>query len=88
MQDVRQVVSFLHGKQTTMIPLISLFAMITLTVYASIQCTRCDVAIGRRDRMALLDDYGSNRGWHWPWTPLVQIGFVSTIGCLIWAVLP
>lgn len=70
-----------------MTPLLTMAAMIIITVFSTMQCTRCDVARGRREPMALRDDYGSNRGWHWPWTPLAQIGFVGIIVCLFWATL-
>jgi hypothetical protein len=44
-----------------------------LLFYAESRCTRLDVAAGRRDAGALVDDYGSNRGWHWPWSPIVIV---------------
>jgi len=50
-----------------------------VALWAADQCTKLDVATGRREAMALIDDYGSNRGWYWPWTPLVQIGFVAAL---------
>jgi hypothetical protein len=63
--------------------------IIGLTVvlaYSANQCTRLDVATGRRDSKSLADDYGSNRGWHWPWTPIIQACFVGIIACIFWAI--
>lgn len=43
------------------------FALIGVHTWCEINCTRLDVATGRRDAGALLDDYGSNRGWYPRW---------------------
>lgn len=44
-----------------------------------------DVATGQRDGD---DGYGSNRGWYWPWTPIIQVSFVGMIVCLIYGAAP
>lgn len=49
--------------------------------------TRRDVATGRRERMALYDDYGSNRGWHWPWSPMALFGFLLLLTCPVTAIM-
>lgn len=28
------------------------------------------------------DGYGSNRGWYWPWTPIIQICVIGIFCCL------
>jgi hypothetical protein len=38
-----------------------------------------DVQLGLRD-----GDYGSNHGWHWPWTPIIQVSFFGMIYCIIY----
>lgn len=40
--------------------------------------TGLDVGCGNRD-----GDYGSNIGWHWPWTPIVQVSFAGCIICFL-----
>ena len=45
-----------------------------LHIWAEQQCTRMDVETGRRDAGALVDDYGSNRGWYWKYKPLSILG--------------
>lgn len=49
---------------------------LALHTYAAQRCTILDVETGRRDAGALRDDYGSNRGWYWPWSPLSILGIV------------
>jgi hypothetical protein len=39
-----------------------------------------DVDQGLRDGN---DGHGWNRGWHWPWTPIIQICFVGIIICVL-----
>lgn len=51
----------------------------TLVAYGQHRCLLLDVATGRRDRMALVDDYGSNRGYYWPWSPMMQVGFLACL---------
>jgi hypothetical protein len=46
---------------------------LALMCYALDRCERRDVETGRRDGMALADGYGSNRGWHWPWSPIAVL---------------
>lgn len=41
-------------------------------------------AVMRADHLDGLGGYGSNRRWHWPWTPIIQICFVG----FIWSMLP
>jgi hypothetical protein len=31
------------------------------------------------------EDYGSNIGWYWPWTPIVQVCFFGIIFCVLGA---
>lgn len=50
-----------------------------LAFYSQSRCTKLDVATGRRDAMAIDDDYGSNRGWHWPWSLLAILGFLIAL---------
>lgn len=47
--------------------------------YSRQRLTELDVASGRRDRMALIDDYGSNRGWYWPWTPIYALSMLLNV---------
>lgn len=42
-----------------------------------------DVECGNRD-----GDYGSNIGWHWPWTPIIQVSFFGCIVCFIYGLAP
>lgn len=43
------------------------FACFAVHLWCETQCTRLDVETGRRDAGALIDDYGSNRGWYPRW---------------------
>lgn len=43
------------------------FACFAVHFWCESQCTRLDVETGRRDAGALIDDYGSNRGWYPRW---------------------
>lgn len=49
---------------------------LALVIWAQEKSLQLDVASGRRDGMALVDDYGSNRGFHWPWGPLTWVAFL------------
>jgi len=57
----------------------ALFVLMHIAVYRS---DRLDVATGRRDGN---DGYGSNRGWYWPWTPIIQVCFVGILLCILGA---
>lgn len=58
-----------------------------LMAYSADHCTQLDVQSNRRDQMALVDDYGSNRGFYWPWSALHVLGALMTlvgiIGCFM-----
>lgn len=47
-------------------------------IYAANRNDHLDVETGRRDSL----DYGSNRGWYWPWTPLIQVCFAGILLCI------
>lgn len=55
-----------------------------LSEYCAKQCTRRDVLAGRRDAMALSDDYGSNRGFYWPWSPLYVLAMLPAALAFGW----
>ena len=61
-------------------------ACFALHTWAEINCTRLDVETGRRDAGALIDDYGSNRGWYWQWKIPSLAGFIGGIALWIWAI--
>lgn len=50
------------------------------------QCTRLDVETGRRDAGALIDDYGSNRGWYPRWKIPSILAVLSGISLWLFAV--
>lgn len=54
--------------------------LLILMLVAVHRTDRLDVSKGLRDGD---DGYGSNRGWHWPWTPIIQICFVGIIVCVL-----
>lgn len=56
-------------------------ALFLLLMVAVHRVEYLDVATGQRDGN---DGYGSNRGWHWPWTPIIQICFFGMIYCIIY----
>lgn len=56
-----------------------------LCSYAVGRTDHLDVETGRRDGN---DGYGSNRGWYWPWTPIIQISFVGIIVCFFLGISP
>lgn len=60
-------------------------ALFLILIIAVHRVEHIDVATGRRDGN---DGYGSNRGWYWPWTPIIQVSFVSFIICFIWGLAP
>lgn len=60
----------------------ALFVLLMIAVH---RVANLDVATGRRDGN---DGYGSNSGWYWPWTPIIQVCFVGMIVCLIYGVSP
>lgn len=62
--------------------------LFVLMMYAIGRNTRLDVQTGRRDSMSLRDDYGSNRGYHLPWSPIIQVCFVGILACIILGVTP
>ncbi len=53
-------------------------ALFVLMMFSVDRTDHLDVETGRRDSL----DYGSNRGWYWPWTPIIQVCFVGIIACL------
>lgn len=55
-------------------------ALLFLLLFAIHRTDRLDVEKGFRDGN---DGYGSNRGWHWPWTPIIQVSFFGIIFCVI-----
>jgi hypothetical protein len=64
-----------------MIAFIFLLLFGSLATYSVHRCDLLDVQTGRRDPGCLQDDYGSNIGFYWPWSPLyiggLFGGFVS-----------
>lgn len=44
-----------------------------------------DVTTGHREGN---DGYGSNRGWYWPWTPIIQVSFFGVIYCIVYGCAP
>lgn len=60
-------------------------ALLLLLMVAVHRVEYLDVATSRRDGN---DGYGSNRGWHWPWTPIIQISFFGMIFCVIYGAAP
>ena len=60
-------------------------ALFILLMFAVHRVEYLDVATGRRDGN---DDYGSNRGWYWPWTPIIQVCFFGMIFCIIYGGAP
>lgn len=59
--------------------------LFVLLMVAVVRVDSLDVETGRRDGN---DGYGSNRGWCWPWTPIIQVCFVGMIVCLIYGAAP
>lgn len=59
-----------------MVLVITTIAGLSLHIWAEGRCTILDVQTGRRDSMALVDDYGSNRGWYWQYKIPSMIGVV------------
>ncbi len=53
--------------------------LFVLLWYSVNRVNHLDVETGRRD-----GDYGSNYGWYWPWTPLIQVCFVGIIIIIIY----
>jgi len=47
--------------------------------YAMRQIERLDVATGRRTEFDIAQDYGSNVGFYWPWTPLYALAMLSCV---------
>lgn len=41
------------------------------------------VAVHRINFLDGGEDYGSNIGWYWPWTPIVQVSFFGIIFCVL-----
>lgn len=62
-------------------------ACFALHTWAEINCTRLDVETGRRDPGALVDDYGSNRGWYWRYKLPSLAGFIGGILLWLWAIM-
>lgn len=54
-------------------------ALLILLLVAIYRTDQLDVEKGLRDGN---DGYGSNRGWHWPWTPIIQVCFVGILACI------
>lgn len=40
-------------------------------------------AVLRVQHLDGLGGYGSNIGWHWPWTPVIQFSFFGVIFCVL-----
>ena len=57
-------------------------AMFILLMFSVHRTDVLDVKLGMRDGN---DGYGSNRGWHWPWTPIIQICFFGIVFCILGA---
>jgi hypothetical protein len=55
-------------------------ALFLLMMFAVHRTEKLDVETGRRDGN---DGYGSNRGWYWPWTPIIQVCFFGIIFCIV-----
>lgn len=69
----------IYGLMAASIPLLAIHA------WAEGKCTELDVATGRRDAMALVDDYGSNRGWYWRWKIIsIPAVLLAAPGVLLW----
>lgn len=62
--------------------------LLVLMMYAIHRNTHLDVETGRRDSMSLRDDYGSNRGYYWPWTPIIQVCFFGMLICFYLGMFP
>lgn len=41
------------------------------------------IAVHRINFLDGLGGYGSNIGWYWPWTPIVQVSFFGIIFCVL-----
>lgn len=41
------------------------------------------VAVHRVKHLDGGEDYGSNIGWYWPWTPIIQGCFAGIIFCVL-----
>jgi hypothetical protein len=52
-------------------------------VWCEKRCTTLDVANGRRDPGALVDDYGSDRGWYPRWKMPSLLAFIAAGGLLL-----
>lgn len=55
--------------------------LFVLLMFAVIRCDRLDVETGRRDGN---DGYGSNRGFYWPWTPIIWLCVIGITLCLMY----
>jgi hypothetical protein len=60
-------------------------ALFILLMAALHRVEHLDVTTGRRDGG---NTYGSNRGWYWPWTPVIQVCFFGMIYCIIYGPAP
>lgn len=54
----------------------------SLVAYSSYRCEQLDIATGRRDPLIATDDYGSNRGFYWPWSPVYLISIGTGLSAL------
>lgn len=50
-------------------------ALTLLLLFAAHRITFLDMKTGLRDATG----YGSNIGWHWPWTPIIQVCFFGAL---------
>lgn len=60
-------------------------ALVLLLMAALHRIEYLDVATDRRDGDG---GYGSNRGWYWPWTPVIQVCFFGIVYCIIYGATP
>lgn len=47
--------------------------------YAARRCGALDMATGRRTEFDIAQDYGSNRGFYWPWSPLYALAMLICV---------
>lgn len=71
-----------------MIYLIIAVALLILMFYAIERSLRLDVKTGRRDSLSLRDDYGTVRGYYWPWTPIIQACAIGFFVCFYLGIFP
>lgn len=62
-----------------MIIITTSIVLFALMMYSVRRTDHLDVSTERRDSL----DYGSDHGWYWPWTPIIQLCFVGIMLCVI-----